>query len=215
MRSKTLTTLGIAATMALSAAAAPAVMAQTDRQKDKNNMRNLGSGLGGAAVIEALRGNHTNALILGAGAAYSAKKYEDARKAQRKENSQRAMSGRQYASNIDVYVNDEEVQFNRSQPEVHAGNVYVPLRGVLEQMGAHVEWDAQSRRIVAHHNGKEVILPVNGQALVNGRPTTLSAPAFIANGRTMIPLRFMAETFGANVSWDSADKEVRIQTASR
>src|SRR5687768_7335753 len=101
MKSKTLTTLGIAATMALSAAAAPAAMAQTDRQKDKNNMRNLGTGLGGAAVIEALRGNHTNALILGAGAAYSAKKYEDARKAQRKEDSRRAMSGRQYASNID------------------------------------------------------------------------------------------------------------------
>ena len=66
--------------------AGPAAAQGSSRQKDKNNMRNLGMVLGGAAVYEALKGKTTNALVLGAGAAYSAKKYEDARKAQSKEN---------------------------------------------------------------------------------------------------------------------------------
>lgn len=57
------------------------------RQKDKNLMRNLGVGAGAAAVYEGVRGHTTNALVLGAGAALAGKKYEDARKAQSKESS--------------------------------------------------------------------------------------------------------------------------------
>lgn len=86
-RFKTVLAAGLA--MALSSAAALPAVAQTNRQKDKNNMRNLGIGLGAAAAHQAIKGKGTNALILGAGAAYSAKKYEDARKAQSKENSRR------------------------------------------------------------------------------------------------------------------------------
>ena len=61
--------------------------AQTGRQGDKNNMRNLAIGLGALAAHQATQGKTTNALALGAGAAYAVKKYEDARKAQSRENS--------------------------------------------------------------------------------------------------------------------------------
>ena len=56
------------------------------RQRDKNLMRNVGIGAGAVAVHEAVKGRTTNALIAGAGAALAGKKYEDARKAQRREN---------------------------------------------------------------------------------------------------------------------------------
>jgi hypothetical protein len=79
--------LGLVAVMA-SVIAGP-VSAQSSRQKDKNNMRNLGVGLGAAAAHQALKGKTTNALVLGAGAAYAGKKYEDARKAQGKESRRR------------------------------------------------------------------------------------------------------------------------------
>ncbi len=55
------------------------------RQKDKNLMRNLGVGAGAAAVYEGLHGRTTNAVVIGAGAALAGKKYEDSRKAQRRE----------------------------------------------------------------------------------------------------------------------------------
>jgi len=55
-----------------------------DRQKDKNNMRNLGLAAGAGAIYEAAHGKTVNALALGAGAAYAGKKYEDERKAQNK-----------------------------------------------------------------------------------------------------------------------------------
>ena len=56
-----------------------------ERQDDKNLMRNLGSGLGAAALSSARNGRMGDAIVLGAGAALAGKKYEDARKAQNDE----------------------------------------------------------------------------------------------------------------------------------
>ncbi|MBQ6892626.1 MAG: copper amine oxidase N-terminal domain-containing protein, partial [Clostridia bacterium] len=38
----------------------------------------------------------------------------------------------------------------------------------------------------------------------NGKTVELDAPAFIQNGRTYMPVRFVAEKLGATVDWDSA-----------
>lgn len=58
-------------------------LAQRTRQDDKNLMRNLGVGLGAAAVHKAMQGKHKEAVLYGAAAAYAGKKYEDRRKEQR------------------------------------------------------------------------------------------------------------------------------------
>jgi len=98
MKSMKLIAAGIAATiMAGAMMTGPAAMAQS-RQNDKNTMRNIGIGAGAAAAWEALHGKGTNALILGAGAAYAGKKYEDSRKAQSKENSHRRYGYRSHYS---------------------------------------------------------------------------------------------------------------------
>ena len=83
----TLALAGLLSTLAL-AAAVPA-HAQDSRQRDKNNMRNLGIALGAIAAQQVLKGNTTSGAVLGAGAAYAGKKYEDARKAQGEENRDR------------------------------------------------------------------------------------------------------------------------------
>ncbi len=211
-KTKAFATLSVAAVMATSLAAP--VAAQTSRQRDKNTMRNLGAGLGAAAVVEALRGNNTTAIILGAGAAYSAKRYEDARSAQRRESSRRRMYRAKDFGPIDVFLNNKAVAFTNQRPQMVAGNVYVPLRGVLEKMGAHVEWNPRARAVIAAHGNKLVRLPENGTATVNGQAVTLDTPAFIANGQTMIPLRFMAEAFGADVTWDPEDRDVHIKSST-
>lgn len=71
---------------ALGVGMAPSAMAQDKRQKDKNNMRNLGVGLGALAAQQAITGKRTGAVVAGVGALYAGKKYEDARKAQSREN---------------------------------------------------------------------------------------------------------------------------------
>jgi hypothetical protein len=97
----------MAALIAVSGLGSGAAFAQTSpkaRQNDKNLMRNLGIGLAGGAVYEAVKGRRTSAVLLGAGAAYAGKKYEDARKAQARESRVR----RQY-----VYRNGKRVGYYR------------------------------------------------------------------------------------------------------
>jgi hypothetical protein len=79
MNRNVLTALTVSGLMLMSCGVS---LAQSARQKDKNNMRNLGLGLGAAAIHKSLKGDPKMALLLGAGAAYAGKKYEDQRKAQ-------------------------------------------------------------------------------------------------------------------------------------
>lgn len=206
---KNLTAAAVAATMLGGAALTPAAaLAQTSRQNDKNTTRTIGLGLGGAALLQALRGKGTSALILGAGAAYAGKKYEDARKAQERENSESAIDSR--FNSVDVRVNDQMVSFADQKPLVIDGRAYVPMRGVLERLGADVRWDAQNKMVTAYGDGKTVKLPSDGPATVDGKQVNLDAPAFVQNGRVYVPLRFFAETFGAQVAYDKDQNVVRI-----
>ena len=46
-------------------------------------------------------------------------------------------------------VNGERVYFPNGRAQMVGGRVLVPLRGVMEQMGAYVTWDADSRLVTA------------------------------------------------------------------
>ena len=83
MNRNSLTALALTGLMLLSVGASFGQSSAKARQKDKNNMRNLGLGLGALAVHKTLKGDTKTGLLLGAGAAYAGKKYEDQRKAQK------------------------------------------------------------------------------------------------------------------------------------
>ena len=51
----------------------------------------------------------------------------------------------------------------------------------------------------------------NKYVYVNGQQKLLSYPPFIVNNRTMVPLRFISETFNAQVLWDPIFKIVTIK----
>ncbi len=64
---------------------------------------------------------------------------------------------------------------------------------------------------IVYPDKKIVILRIgNKQAEVNGLLVQLDAPPTIINGRTMVPLRFCAETFGAEVGWDGATQTITL-----
>jgi hypothetical protein len=48
--------------------------------------------------------------------------------------------------------------------------------------------------------------------LVNGNPLKSDVPAFLVEGRTMMPVRAIAEALGANVQWDGELSTVHITT---
>ncbi len=47
-------------------------------------------------------------------------------------------------------------------------------------------------------------------ALINGVQTTLAVPPTIVEGKTLVPVRFISEAFGAKVSWDQKEQKIEL-----
>jgi hypothetical protein len=110
-----------------------------------------------------------------------------------------------------VTVNSEAVDFAGQQPISQGGRVLVPLRGVLEKLGAYVQYDGAARVVTALKGDLNIRLPIGGrEATVNQRPVSLDVPAQVVNGSTLVPLRFVAESLGANVDYNPAANTVAI-----
>ncbi|WP_338707343.1 copper amine oxidase N-terminal domain-containing protein [Paenibacillus amylolyticus] len=80
---------------------------------------------------------------------------------------------------------------------------FVPLRYVSEELDAEVKWTKGSNQIVVIDDitGDEIVLTVGSKkATVAGKEVTMVESAYVGkDGKTYVPLRFMAESLGATV----------------
>ena len=114
-----------------------------------------------------------------------------------------------------VTVDQSPVIFSGQQPVQSGGRILVPLRGVLEKLGAYVGFDSRSQTVTAFRGATRITLPIGGrQALINDRAVTLDAPARVVNGSTLVPLRFVAEALGAQVAYDVNTNTVAIASGA-
>ncbi|MCD7854431.1 MAG: hypothetical protein LUG66_02305 [Clostridiales bacterium] len=120
---------------------------------------------------------------------------------------------------IGVTVDGSEIPFDQP-PVVINGRTLVPLRAIFEALGAEVEWDAETKSIMAERNNIAVLLYIDSTAMtygeIGGNAVTVqldTAPVVI-NGRTLVPARAVAEAFGCSVSWDSTTKTVIINDSN-
>lgn len=110
-------------------------------------------------------------------------------------------------------------------PMLYKSCTMVPLRFIAETFGADVQWDPAEQKIMITASGGEgaapaektqfdVILKIGqNQAFVNGESKTLDVPPMLYEGRTMVPLRFIAEALWTDVQWDPAEQRVTIVLA--
>lgn len=70
--------------------------------------------------------------------------------------------------------------------------------------------------VVVDKGASKVVLTIGGTfGFVDGAVTSLDAPAFIEGGRTFVPVRFLAEAFGAEADWEPKDAPVETVTLTR
>ncbi|MBO4898250.1 MAG: copper amine oxidase N-terminal domain-containing protein [Clostridia bacterium] len=95
---------------------------------------------------------------------------------------------------------------------VGAGVTLVPVRVITEAFGAEVGWEGETKTITIDYPGSNIVLQIgNINVSVNGVSSELlAAPELSAGGYTMVPLRFISETFGASVSYDDATRKITI-----
>ena len=114
-------------------------------------------------------------------------------------------------SKVTITVDDKVVSYSE-QPVITNGRVMVPMRELFEQLGATVNYNAETGVISASKNGNYVTLSAgNTKATVNGKEYNMDAAPYItAKGRTMVPLRFASEALSVGVGWDSEARMVYV-----
>lgn len=115
------------------------------------------------------------------------------------------------AKDITVTVRGNPVVFD-TPPHIDSNNrLMVPVRAITEAMGAFVDWNPASKVITINRGSEKVIFTiVSNRAIVNDEEKIMDTIPVIHNQRTLVPVRYVGEYFGANVHWDPGQKKVTI-----
>lgn len=114
------------------------------------------------------------------------------------------------SNNVSVVLDGTELSFDVA-PQIINGRTMVPMRKIFEEMGATVRWFDETQTVRAVQSICFVQATINDNVMtVNGTPKILDVPPMLKDGRTLVPVRFIAEAFGAKVEWQSESATVYI-----
>jgi len=111
---------------------------------------------------------------------------------------------------IRVFLDGGQLNFD-VPPTTIDGRTMVPMRVIFEELGAEVQWNEATRTITATRDDVIVQTTIgNRNVQVNSNRTTIDVAPVTINGRTLVPLRFVSEAFGAEVEWNANARVVNI-----
>ena len=118
-------------------------------------------------------------------------------------------------NNQKVFVNDKQVELKEGSI-VYENRLYLPVREIGDALGLEVGYVSE-QKIVALDGGK-IQLPVNeNKAVVNGQIVAIDKEndkvgTIVVKDKTYLPVRFISENLGYNVSYDASSKVTHIKT---
>lgn len=117
------------------------------------------------------------------------------------------------AGNITVNLDGNTLNFD-VPPQIINESTMVPMRTIFEALGATVEWNQDTRTITSKKDETTVTLTIDSNVMyVNNNAVTLEAPACIIDDRTLVPIRAVAEAYGATVDWNGDTNVITITSA--
>ena len=118
-----------------------------------------------------------------------------------------------FANNdIKVAIDGEYVEFD-VQPQLINDRTMVPLRAIFEALGADVDWINETQTVIATKDGVTVKAAIgNTEMYIDDDVRTMDVAPMLIGGRTLVPVRFVAEAFACEVFWSDEDYSVYIKT---
>ncbi|MCD8091281.1 MAG: flavodoxin [Clostridiales bacterium] len=109
-----------------------------------------------------------------------------------------------------ITVNETESEID-APPVIVEGRTLVPIRAIIEAMGGEVEWNQDTQTAELTYNGDVIELTIDSNtAYFNGTANELDTAPAVVSGRTMLPIRFIAESFEFDVDWNSETQTITI-----
>lgn len=122
-------------------------------------------------------------------------------------------------NDIAIKIDNREIQPD-VPPQVISGRTMVPIRFVAQALNCQVDWFEPAKTVIITSPGSYKPNPpanYTGQIviMVNGSLLYPDVPPQLISGRTMVPVRFVAEALGAGVNWDDATQTVIISSTGQ
>lgn len=112
-----------------------------------------------------------------------------------------------------MLVNGEKIKIDDggTVPILMNGRTLLPVRAVVEAMGGTADWNENTQTAALTMNGIEIQLIIDSTvAYLNGEAKSLDAAPILVNDRTLLPIRFIAESFGFDVDWNEQNRSITI-----
>lgn len=108
-------------------------------------------------------------------------------------------------------INDKTTNMDTT-PVLWKNTTYIPLRFLSEGIGATVKWDKKAQEVTVMAGDDTLVFWVNNKVMeVNGMKKNVGSTVFVnKDGRTQVPLRFIAEILNWDVKWAQKDGSITL-----
>ena len=108
-----------------------------------------------------------------------------------------------YSIPWEVQIEGNPVSFE-VEPRIIQGQIYVPLYRFYQELGLNISFDHQKMTVTGEKSGLYIQTKIGSDtAYINGNPKQLGGVPVIISNRTMVPMNFVAQTFGYQVAMSS------------
>jgi uncharacterized repeat protein (TIGR02543 family) len=113
-----------------------------------------------------------------------------------------------------MYVDGKPIILEAAPIILHSRTL-LPIRAVVEATGGTIAWEASTRKVTIVRKDKTLVLWIGkNMAKLNGQSVNIDSDPkvvpIIMNGRTLLPLRFVAEELAMNIQWNATTQAITI-----
>jgi uncharacterized repeat protein (TIGR02543 family) len=117
-----------------------------------------------------------------------------------------------------ISVDGKQVPIDAA-PDIFSSRTFIPIRIIIDTFGGTVAWNAEEQKVTIVRNGMTMNLWIGKNAAeIDGKSVNIDASAAVVPiiwyGRTLLPLRFVAESLGLDVQWDGITHMITITQKS-
>ncbi len=114
------------------------------------------------------------------------------------------------AAGVPLFFNGKELK-PEVAPRIIKDVTMVPVRIIAEELGSKVTWNQEAQKVTITKNTQKIEMVINQlTATVNGDKYKLDSAPLLIEGNTLLPVRFIAENMGIDVSWNDVKRAVYL-----
>ena len=118
------------------------------------------------------------------------------------------------SSNPTVYLDGGKLNFD-VPPQIVNGRTLVPMRAIFEALGASISWNNTTKTVQGSKDSIKLKMTINSNSYyINNEAKTSDVAPMIQNGRTLVPLRIIAESLQCKVDYKGSTNVVTIESGA-